>query len=280
MDLVIIGHVTLDRVNGAVRPGGAAYYGAITASRLGLDVGVLTSSGADFPTGALPPSVHVVNVPSERTTVYRVGQSAKGRELTLIGRAADIEDSHLPDEWRMAPLALLCPVANEVDPALAASFAEASLGVLPQGWMRARGAGGVITPQSWEDADLVLPHAQSVVVSTEDIEPFEKEALEWFQRVPLAVVTRARLGATLLVNAEPYHVAPDPAAEVDAIGAGDVFATTFLIEYEREGNPWDAAAAAACCAAASVEAPGVASIPDRAGLDARVAAYRRRQTGV
>jgi sugar/nucleoside kinase (ribokinase family) len=166
-----------------------------------------------------------------------------------------------------------------VDPALAAAFPEASLVAVPQGWMRQRGAGGVVAPQPWEDADLVLPYVQAVVMSLEDIEPFEKEALEWFQQVPVAAVTRGRQGAALFVNGEHYTVAPDPATEVDATGAGDVFAATLLIEYQLEGNPWDAAAAAACCAAASVEAVGPAAIPDRAALDARIRAYRRRQGG-
>ena len=279
VDVVVIGHVTVDEVAGDTRPGGAAYYAAVTARRLGLEVGLLTAHGPDFPLGALPAGVEVVNVAPERTTVYRVDTTGRERVLTLRARAGDIEEAQLPEAWAEAPLALLCPVANEVDPGLASAFAEASVGVLPQGWMRARGAGGVVEPQPWEDADLVLPHAQLVVVSAEDIAPFEKDALEWFQRVPIGVVTRGGLGASLFVNGEPYHVEADRAREVDATGAGDVFGTTLLIEYQREGNPWDAAAAAACAAAVSVEAPGAAAIPDRAGLEARLAAYRRRQVG-
>jgi sugar/nucleoside kinase (ribokinase family) len=134
----------------------------------------------------------------------------------------------------------------------------------------------MIAPRPWEDADLVLPHVQAVVVSIEDIEPFQKEALEWFQRVPLGAITRGPEGAILFVNGERYAVEPDRAVLVDDTGAGDVFATTLLIAYNRDGDPWDAAAAAACCAAASVEGEGAASIPDRATLDARIAAYRRR----
>ena len=49
----------------------------------------------------------------------------------------------------------------------------------------------------------------------------------------------------------------------------------FLIHYRREGNPWEAAAFAACAAACSVEAEGIAGIPDRAALEARLARYRR-----
>jgi sugar/nucleoside kinase (ribokinase family) len=277
VDFVAIGHLTLDQAAGGTRPGGAAYYAAMTAWRLGLRVGLVTSCGPDFPADALPADVEVANVPSDRTTIFKLEGSPRGRRLSLLSRAADIEASHLPDGWRDAPLALLCPVINEVDPALAASFAEASLGVLPQGWMRRRAAGGAITPEPWEDGEIVLPHAQLLVVSLEDIEPFEKPALEWFQHLPLGAVTQGREGAVLFVNGERYRVEADRAAEVDPTGAGDVFAAALLIEYDREGNPWEAAAAAACCAAASVEAAGAAGIPDRPTLAARLAAYHRRQ---
>ena len=281
VEFVAVGHVTLDETSRGTRPGGAAYYAAVTARRLGLRVGLLTSFGPDFPRESLPPEIAVVNVPSERTTAFRIragriGQGGRTRELAVLGRAADLEAAMLPEEWRNATLGALAPVTGEVDPGFAGAFPETSLVTLPQGWMRQRGRGGILLPQPWEDADLVLPHVQAVVVSLEDIEPFEKEALEWFQQVPVGAVTRGRDGAILFVNGERYGVEADAAVERDAIGAGDVFGTALLIAYHREGNAWDAAAAAACCAAASVEAEGVAGIPDRDGLAARLAAYRRR----
>ena len=281
VDFVAVGHVTLDHTPGGTRPGGAAYYAAMTARRLGLRVGLLTAFGPDFPRGALPADIEVVGVPSERTTTFRIARGRPGpggptRELAVLARATDLEAAALPGAWRDAPLGALAPVAGEVDPAFAAAFEETSLLVLPQGWMRQRGKGGILSPQPWEDAELVLPHAQVLVVSLEDIEPFQKEALEWFQQVPVGAVTRGAEGAVLFVNGERYGVEPDRAVEVDATGAGDVFAAALLITYNREGNAWDAAAAAACCAAAAVEAEGAAGIPDREGLEARLAAYRRR----
>ncbi|MGH7367641.1 MAG: PfkB family carbohydrate kinase [Candidatus Rokuibacteriota bacterium] len=282
MDFVAVGHVTLDQTPRGPRPGGAAYYAAVTAHRLGLRVGLLTSFGPDFPRHAIPSDIGVVNVASERTTIFRVsqgrlGQRGRSRELAVLARAADLEAAALPEEWGDATLGALAPVTGEVDPALAAAFPETSLVALPQGWMRQRGKDGVLSPQPWEDADLVLPHVQALVVSLEDIEPFEKEALEWFQRVPVGAVTRGADGAILFVNGDRYGVEADRAVEVDETGAGDVFAAALLIAYNREGNAWDAAAAAACCAAAAVEAEGVGGIPDRDGLEARLAAYRRRQ---
>ena len=110
----------------------------------------MTSFGPEYSLDALPSGLEVVRVPSERTTNYRVDESRQGRTLTLLARAADIEEGHLPESWREVPLVMLCPVANEVDPGLAAVFEQASVGVAPQGWMRARGKGGVVAPQRWE----------------------------------------------------------------------------------------------------------------------------------
>ena len=281
MDFVAIGHVTLDETPRGTRPGGAAYYTAMTAHRLGLRVGLLTSFGPDFPRDAIPAGIEVVNVPAERTTTFRIGQTRPGpggrtRELAVLARAADLEADALPEAWRDATLGALAPVTGEVDPGFAAAFPETSLVALPQGWMRQRGKGGILVPQPWEDADLVLPRVQALVVSHEDVEPFEKDAVEWFQQVPVGAVTRGSDGAILFVNGDRYGVEPDVAVEKDATGAGDVFAAALLVSYNRDGNAWDAAAVAACCAAASVEADGAAGIPDRERLEARLAAYRRR----
>ncbi len=281
VDFVAIGHVTLDQTSRGTRPGGAAYYTAMTAHRLGLRVGLLTSFGPDFPRGAIPADIDVLNVPSERTTTFRIspggpGRVARARQLAVLARSADLEADALPEAWRDATLGALAPVTGEVDPAFAAAFPETSLVALPQGWMRQRGKGGIVTPQPWEDADMVLPRVQALVVSDEDVEPFEKDALEWFQQVPVGAVTRGPDGAILFVNGERYGVEADRVVAVDETGAGDVFAAALLIAYNWDGNAWDAATIAACCAAASVEAEGVAGVPDRAGLEARLVAYRRR----
>jgi 1D-myo-inositol 3-kinase len=281
VDFVAIGHVTLDQTPRGTRPGGAAYYTAMTAHRLGLRVGLLTSFGPDFPRDAIPAGIDVVTVPAERTTTFRIspggpGRGARARQLAVLARSADLEADALPEAWRDATLGALAPVTGEVDPAFAVAFPETSLVALPQGWMRQRGKGGIVTPQPWEDADMVLPRVQALVVSHEDVEPFEKDALEWFQQVPVGAVTRGPDGAILFVNGERYGVEADRVVAVDETGAGDVFAAALLIAYHRDGNAWDAAAIAACCAAASVEAEGVAGVPDRAGLEARLVAYRRR----
>jgi sugar/nucleoside kinase (ribokinase family) len=62
---------------------------------------------------------------------------------------------------------------------------------------------------------------------------------------------------------------------VDATGAGDVFAATFLARYRRDGDPWEAAEAATCAASLSVEGVGWSTVPVAASLDAALKAYRQ-----
>lgn len=278
-DLVVAGHVTLDVTSGGTRPGGAAYYAALAAHRLGLRVGLLTSFGDDFPPDAIPSDILVAKVDSPRSTTFTLTGTGSSRTLTLGARAADLETDDLPPDWTASPLALLCPVINEVDPALAESLGAASLGVLPQGWMRRREQGGRIVAQPWEEAEAVLAWAQLMVASEEDVTGFREDAVEWLQRVPLGALTAGVRGATLFVNGEPYHVSPDVATAVDDTGAGDVFAATLLTEYHRNGDPWEAAAAAAVASAAAVEGKGASSLLDRAALTTRLAEYRRRRGG-
>src|SRR5882762_7712752 len=103
MDLVAIGHVTFEETPSGVRHGGSAYYVALAARRLGLEVGVLTSIASDFPSDVFPGGVTVATVSSPRTTRDLVGDAVGSRTLTLLSRAAYIEIQHLPEGWKSAP---------------------------------------------------------------------------------------------------------------------------------------------------------------------------------
>jgi len=275
-DFVAVGHVTLDETSSGRRPGGPALYATLTAHHLGCSAGLLTSFGPDFPREVFPPELQVVRVPAARTTTFRHEVGLRGRRLTLLDRAIDLNVERLPESWKSTGLALLCPVANEVDLRLAAQFTEGAVSAAVQGWIREPDQNGAIAPARWADASLVFPFVQALFLSREDMGEFEAEVVEWFQRVPLGIVTLGEAGALLFVNGERYLIQADAAHERDATGAGDVFAAAFLIHYRQEGNPWDAAAFAACAAACSVEAEGITGIPDRPALEARLARHRHR----
>jgi sugar/nucleoside kinase (ribokinase family) len=273
-DFVAVGHVTLDRIGDAVRPGGAALYAAVTAHRLGLSAGIVTSHADDFPLDAVPPQIEVVTVPAAQTTTFEHRDVDGVRVLRVTDAAGPLGVADVPDDWRDAPIVLLAPVLNEVDPLVATAFADASLGAAAQGWLRGFGADGAITPAPWAPPDFLLGRLQALFLSREDVGDDLAGAVEMFQRVPLGALTAGEKGALLFVNGERYEVRPYPVREVDGTGAGDVFAAAFLIDYHRGGDPWEAAAVAACAGALKVRGEGIASIPDRAALEAAVREYR------
>lgn len=276
-EFVAVGHVTLDRVVGALRPGGAALYAAVAADRLGLSAGILTSHADDFPLEAIPPRIEVVSVPSASTTTFT--HASDGGRRRLVSRrevAAPLGASDVPEDWREAPLVLLAPVLGEVDAAVARAFDDASVAAAAQGWLRSRQPDGVVTPATWDEALAVLPGLQALFLSNEDAPGMDDDVQEWFQRVPVGVLTAGRHGALLFVNGERYDVQPHRVQEADDTGAGDVFAAAFLVHYRRDGDPWEAAAAAACAAALSVERPGLGGIPDAARLAVALDEYRAR----
>ena len=276
-DFVAIGHVTLDRFGESTRPGGSALYAAVTAHRLGLSVGLLTSHGDDFPLDVIPSKIEVVSVPAADTTRFEHRQDPGGRVSHVRAVAGSLTMAAVPEDWREASLTLLAPVIDEVDPMIATLFTDGAVGAAAQGWVRQVKPDGLVVPRPWRSPERLLQSVQALFLSREDIRGQEARVVEWFQRMPVGVLTADREGALLFVNGERYRIHPRPAVEVDPTGAGDIFAATFLIQYQRDGDPWQAAAAAACAGSMAVEGEGWSAVPDRAALDAAFALYQRSQ---
>jgi sugar/nucleoside kinase (ribokinase family) len=274
-EFVAVGHLTFDRFGRATRLGGAALYTALTAHRLGLSVGILTSYADGFPLDLLPTAIEIVGVPSEHTTTFEHCLEGGVRKMRVTASAHPLGPRDVPEDWHDADIVMLAPVLDEVDPLVAVAFGAATIGAAAQGYLRRLDRGGLVVPQPWASADLILGRAQAVFLSLDDVGGDPGPATEWFQRVPIGVLTAGREGANLFVNGERYSVRPHRAQEIDATGAGDVFAAAFMIHYHSHGDPWQASAAAACAAALSVEGEGWSTIPDAATLQAALAVYER-----
>jgi sugar/nucleoside kinase (ribokinase family) len=267
--------VTHDRFGDATRPGGAALYAAVAAHRLGLSVGVLTSHGDDFPLDALPPAIEVVTVPAAETTTFVHGEEGDVRTLAVEVTANPITAPDLPDDWTDAPIALLAPVANEVDPLIATRFPDALVGAAVQGWLRQSGTDGLVTPSSWSPPPWLLDRVAALFMSVEDVRGLEDDVTEWLERLPLAVLTAGASGALLYVSGDRYEIPPLPVQEIDDTGAGDVFAAVFLARLHFADDPWEAARVAACAAAMSVCGVGWSTVPNARAVASAVGDYRR-----
>jgi 1D-myo-inositol 3-kinase len=274
-EFIAIGHVTLDHFGDVVRPGGAARDAAVTAARLGLSAGILTSHADDFPLELLPPRIEIISVPAAATTVFEHDEASGERRLRVRATAQPLALDDLPEDWRDPELVLLAPVVNEVDGALATAFEAATLAAEAQGWLRSVGRDGTVQAQTWPSPKGVLSRLQALFLSGADVRGQEAAMMEWVQRVPVAAVTAGARGALLYVNGDRYEVRPRRARQVDATGAGDVFAATWLVRYRMSGDPWEAAEAAACAASLAVEAEGWSGVPDASALEAALTVYRR-----
>lgn len=268
-EFLVIGAVTADRTPQGLRMGGTAAYSALTAARLGLRVALVTHPRLDLPLAPLLEGIQVQWVNPPATIVFENRVTPQGRIQFVQGEASPLTWEDVPLSWRAVPLVHLGPVAAEVAPALAGVFPRALLGVSPQGWMRQWDQAGRVAPRIWEDALLVLPRVDVLILSEEDVA--RREDMDWYaDMVPIMVVTLGSQGAKVHYRGAWHRVPPFPAVERDATGAGDVFAAAYLIHYREHGEPVAAARYANCVASFSVEEEGVGGLPSREQVEARL----------
>jgi len=70
LDYLIVDYITRDVVEDGFRLGGTAVYSAITARRMGLEVGLVTSYNENFSIESLD-GIRIYNHKSDRTTTFR-----------------------------------------------------------------------------------------------------------------------------------------------------------------------------------------------------------------
>lgn len=286
IDLLVVGHITRDLLpDGSWRAGGAALYASVTARRLGLRVGIVTSAPADLRANvsALLGDPPMVALDAVTATTFENVYTPAGRVQYLRGTARPLTLEDIPVAWRRCDVALLAPVAREFSPALAVGLSPRVLGAAPQGWLRAWDADGRVRPRhlSAED-EQGLRRLSALILSREDLTgpgasdearaDAEHTLSAWARLVPLLAVTRSSAGAELWRDGVVERFPGYPAREVDPTGAGDVFAATFLCALATTGDASAAVDRANRVAAMSVEGVGHSAIPTPEQVAARYSA--------
>jgi 1D-myo-inositol 3-kinase len=283
-DLLLIGHVTRDLLtedrNGAYLLGGTVTFAAVTAAQLGWAPTIITRADATLDLSSLPPQAELHVLPSPTTTSFANVYTPTGRVQYSYDQALPIRAEDIPTSLRRPRAVLLGPLVGEIDADVAALFPRDTLVVaVPQGWMRRWDATGRVFSKPWENAPAILPHLDVLVLSLEDIDNDLSRLDPCIEQVPLVVLTEYREGSTIYHRqedgaVEEIKVPPRPAAEVDPTGAGDTFATAFVIRLlEIGGGPKGAAQAARFAnitASFGVEAPGHSGIPTRSQVEAYI----------
>ncbi|MFO7631750.1 MAG: PfkB family carbohydrate kinase [Caldilinea sp.] len=273
VDILLIGNVTRDLINendfSAYRLGGTVTFAAVVADRLGRRPTVITRATPDTDLSAMPASTQLVVLPTPSTTTFANIYTPHGRIQYCHTPAPPIGAKDIAVELRHPDIVLLGPIANEIEPDVPAIFPKDTVvAAVPQGWMRRWDADGRVHSKLWENARQILPHLDAVIVSLEDIDYDWERLAPAFDYVPLIVVTEYRDGATVFQrqldgSIMEAKVPPRPAIEVDPTGAGDTFATSFLIRLEETRDPIQAARFGNVAASMSVERVGSTGVPTR-----------------
>ena len=274
-DFLTIGHITRDILpDHSFLLGGTVTFAALTAYRLGLVATITTCGDADLLT-ELParlPKIGLAVRTSTSTTAFVNTYNEGFRTQYLRARADQLQLEDVPVAWRQASIVLFGPLDQELSPSFIKHFPRshgAIFAATPQGWLRRWDEDGRVWPALWTAAEDILPLLDVLILSHDDLLPFadgnrtNADAMlsKWSMQVPLLVATDGKHGATLFQHGIEEHFPAYPAHEVDPTGAGDVFASAFLVNYHRHGDPRKAVDFANCVASLSIEHIGIAGIP-------------------
>ncbi len=272
-DFIVCGHAVRDVVRGGWRLGGTVTFAAVQAHRLGLTVGVVTHAGDDLDVAAELPFAQVVQGSSLQSTSFENHYVRGQRVQRVLSQATAITIDDVPDAWRLSPIALVGPVLREIDPSFAAALDDASLvGVSPQGWLRALDADGNVRRVAYEGAPF-WPGADAIFVSDEDLIGGRNSTEPWLEEARVLTITQSHRGAQVWSRGHWRMIGAFPEAEIDPTGAGDTFATAFLIRLHETGDVDVAVRFGAAAASLSIGGIGAAAMPMRDEIEARMDRY-------
>jgi sugar/nucleoside kinase (ribokinase family) len=260
IDYLVIGHLTVDLTPAGPVLGGSGSYVALTARALGLRVGIVTGWGNEIPLTALD-GIPTIAVNAEHSTTFENVYTPTGRIQHIWHVGPHIDFALVPEAWRKTPIIHLAPMAQEMDAILPAAFQPALTGITPQGWLRAWGEDRLVYPCVWSQSEKALPYATATILGLEDVGGDEDVIAAMAAHAPLLVVTEGAAGSRVFWRGEVRRFLPPQVTEVDATGAGDIYATAFFIRLSQTQDPWEAARFATRIGAISVTRPALQGVP-------------------
>ena len=260
VDYLVIGHVAHDLTPTGPRLGGTVAYSALTARALGMRVGVVTASG---PESSLDPlnGISVISLQSPQSTTFENIYTERGRIQYLRAQATQIDLNNIPEVWRNTSIIHLGPIANEMKSTLPKGFSPSLLGITPQGWMRIWDSDGKVSPREWTDSQAALAQAGAVVISREDVGGNDEVIDHIAHQTSVLAVTEGAAGAVLYWHGDRRRFRAPEMKEIDATGAGDIFAAAFFVRLFTTRDPWEATRFATLVASRSVSRIGLDGIP-------------------
>jgi len=272
---VCVGHCCHDKVDDKFILGGTCSYAAIVAKKLGQKAAVLTSVGKDFQFRKVFKDMGIpfFSAHSEKTTVFQNDYEKGFRTQYLHSRAQTITVSDIPNKLCKPDILHLCLIANELEFKIAKAFEAQLVGAAIQGALRKWDKNGLIAykEMDWKK----LRNIDIVILSEEDIGGRKKILGKIAKYVDQVILTKADKGAHVFYRGGEYHFPSFSVKEVEATGAGDVFATAYLIKYYETKNIEEACIYAHCAASFIIEGLGLENLPDEELIQERIIEYKK-----
>lgn len=260
IDYLIVGHITQDVVPEGYVPGGTASYSSLTAHAFGLRVGILTSYAQDVILPDLT-GIQIVSTICENSTVFENKYTKEGRIQRILSRAEILHPNQVPQTWASPKIVHIGPIADEVDLSFIKAFPNSFVGVTPQGFYRTWDSEGKVSFINCIEARHYLQYADAVILSIEDLQFNESLIADLVYGIKVLVITEGSCGARVYWNGDVRNFRAPEKEEVDATGAGDIFAAAFFIRMAQTKDPWTSARFATHIAANSVTRKAMDSPP-------------------
>jgi sugar/nucleoside kinase (ribokinase family) len=273
-DYATVGHVTADLLaDGTRRAGGTALYGALQASRLGLETLILTRGLPREIEALLEPYAGEVEVrvqsASATTTLQTVG-TGSARSQRMLAWAGELDDDLDAD----SAVVHLAPIARETPAGWRGRGAY--LGLTPQGLARQwEGLGSEVTLSRPAREQEALAGCCDAIVLSETERECCAELIAAGARGGATVAITAGVGGAMFRLAEGRSLQiPGPRVEnpADDLGAGDVFAAALFVALHEGRSQEQAGVFAAAAAAVRLSGTGAAAVGDRRAIERCAAA--------
>ena len=262
IDFLAIGHVCHDWTPSENVLGGTTSYASFFARKMNLQTAILTSFGSDFEFQNRFQNISLHSIPSKKTTFFKNIYDGSHRQQFLLEKSNNILTNHIPKDFRQPKMVLLGPIANELNLGVLDNFENSMIAVCPQGWMRRWNSDGKVFHEMLDDWS-VFQKADMVILSEEDLN-FQMDLIpklaEFFN---ILVVTKGENGADVFFNNNKHTYPSFQTKMIDPTGAGDIFATAFLIRFSETKDISQAAKFANAAASFCIEKKGIEGIASR-----------------
>lgn len=275
-DYLCIGHICQDVKSDGYTLGGSASYCSIAAQLLGTESSVLTSFSKQFPFLSAFQNISLHNKESAATTIFENIYDGLDRTQFLLQRASNIYAKDIPKKWLNVPLVHLAPIADEVDFSIIKAFpSNTIIAATPQGWLRQWDKKSKkVSPKSFDFTKL--NGIDILILSDEDLIGIESILSEIIKQIELVVLTRGEKAASVFVKGKQTDYPVYDVEIVDPTGAGDTFATGFLLKYLATKDISKAMAYGHVVASFCIEGIGLSKLSDKKNVELRYLDYLKK----